>query len=45
MQNTMFLDRVFIQFTNGSFGKSPASRQAVKANPDQISATERKKKK
>lgn len=41
----MFLDKVFIQFTNGSFGKSPASRQAVKANPDQISVIERKKEK
>lgn len=41
----MFLDKVFIQFTNGSSGKSPASRQAVKANPDQISVIERKKEK
>lgn len=39
----MFLGKVFTQFTNGSFGRSPASRQAVKANPYQISVIERKK--
>lgn len=43
MWNTKCLDKVFIQFINGSFSRSIASRQAVKANPYPIDVIERRK--